>query len=509
MRNLNGAGLAQSMRAALNRNALHAVALLLVCLAATLTFGTRYWQPESLFWDENYHVASAHKQLAGVMYMENHPPLGKMLIALGEFAVGANAGRETTALLHTDHVSQAQLPPGYSFKGVRLASVLGLILSVPLLYLLLFEATRSRAVALCFALLLPLDNAWVTHGRAAMLEGVQLPFVLLALWLFARSVRSGAAIRLHHYLLLGASIGLALAVKLNAAPLLLLPPVLLGQELWRQRGSLSLLHAALRSVSTGSTTIVGVGAVFLGVFWLQIALSPTVIEGRTYKASPEYIAALRQGQSAAPSTFMLGLRDHLRYIAEYSDGVPRFDACKPGENGSPALHWPLGGKTINYRWAKVDVDGQTKVDYTYLVTNPLVWLPVLAGMLLSFALLLAWAVFGLVPTDRRLLGWIALMSALYLGYMVSMLQVERVMYLYHYLLPLIFGIVNLALVFAYVFRESLARGDWHPRINLAAYAGLVLAGFLYFAPLGYGWPLDENAVERRAWLQVWKLEPVR
>ncbi|MFY8134737.1 MAG: phospholipid carrier-dependent glycosyltransferase, partial [Aquimonas sp.] len=117
MRNLNGAGLAQSMRAALNRNALHAVALLLLCLTAALTFGTRYWQPESLFWDENYHVASAHKQLAGVMYMENHPPLGKMLIALGELTVGANAGRETSALLHTDHVSQAQLPPGYSFKG--------------------------------------------------------------------------------------------------------------------------------------------------------------------------------------------------------------------------------------------------------------------------------------------------------------------------------------------------------------------------------------------------------
>jgi hypothetical protein len=67
----------------------HWAALLLVCAVAIITVGSRYWQPESLFWDENYHVASAHKQLAGVMYMENHPPLGKMLIALGEAAVGA------------------------------------------------------------------------------------------------------------------------------------------------------------------------------------------------------------------------------------------------------------------------------------------------------------------------------------------------------------------------------------------------------------------------------------
>jgi len=73
-----------------NSHALHLAAVLFLLLVSGITVGTRYWQPESLFWDENYHVASAHKELAGVMYMENHPPLGKMLIALGEAAVGAN-----------------------------------------------------------------------------------------------------------------------------------------------------------------------------------------------------------------------------------------------------------------------------------------------------------------------------------------------------------------------------------------------------------------------------------
>lgn len=482
---------------------------LLLGLVALLTVGTRYWQPESLFWDENYHVASAQKQLDGVMYMENHPPLGKMLIALGEATVGANAARDTTALLHTDHVGQAQLPPGYSFVGVRLASVFGLILATPLLYFVLLQATASRAIALCFALFLPLDNAWVTHGRAAMLEGIQLPFILLALWLFARCVRATCRVQLHHYLLLGALIGLALSVKLNAAPLLLLPPVMLGIELWRERRALKPTQAAVRSLTAGGLTVAGLSAVFFGVFWLQIAQAPRVIEGRSYKASPEYLSALSSGESASPRTFAVGVRDHLRYIAEYSEGVPRYDACKPGENGSPALHWPLGGKTINYRWAKVDIDGQTKVDYTYLVVNPVVWLSVLAGIVLSFSLLIAWLVFGLPPKDTRLLGWIVLMSTLYLGYMLAMLQVERVMYLYHYLLPLIFGIVNLALVFAYVFHDSLERRPWHPRLNLLGIAGLVVAGFLHFAPFTYGWPLDEAEVEQRAWLSVWKLEPVR
>jgi dolichyl-phosphate-mannose-protein mannosyltransferase len=199
----------------------------------------------------------------------------------------------------------------------------------------------------------------------------------------------------------------------------------------------------------------------------------------------------------------------MRHILEYSEGVPRFDACKPGENGSPALHWPLGGKTINYRWERNEVDGLSKVSYTYLVTNPVVWLGALVGLVLSWGLLIAHALVGLPGVDRRLLGWIALACALHLGYMVSILQVERVMYLYHYLLPLCFALLNLGLLFSLLFREGLFRGDWHPRLNLAGYAALVLAGFLYFAPFTYGWPLDEAQVERRAWLSVWKLEPVR
>lgn len=481
---------------------------LLLLLLAAMSFGWRYWQPQSLFWDENYHVASAHKERAGVMYMEAHPPLGKMLIAAGDAALGVNDGLDTSALLRTDHVSQAQLPAGFSFAGVRLASVLSLILATPLLYLLL-RITGWRSVAFCFALAFALDNALVVHGRAAMLEGPQLLFVLLALYVFAVAAARRDSVRLLHYLALGAVIGLALAVKLNAAVLGLLPPVLLGCELharWRQQGWPQRVR---RAASSGAMTVLGLALSFGGVFWLHIASTPQLIEGRTYKASIEYQQALREGHAAAPSTFALGLRDHLRHILEYSDGVPRFDYCKPGENGSPPLHWLLGGKTINYRWAKVEHEGQIKVDYTYLIGNPLVWLPVSLGLLLSGALVIARVVFGLPLRDPRLFGWIALMCALHLGYMVAMLQVERVMYLYHYLLPLLFGLINLAALFAYLFGDSLRAGSRHVRANLAGYAALVLIGFLYFAPLTYGWPIDEQAVERRAWLDVWRLEPVR
>jgi dolichyl-phosphate-mannose--protein O-mannosyl transferase len=49
---------------------------------AGFVFVPGYHQPAALFWDENYHIPSAQKYLDGVMYMEPHPPLGKLLIAL-------------------------------------------------------------------------------------------------------------------------------------------------------------------------------------------------------------------------------------------------------------------------------------------------------------------------------------------------------------------------------------------------------------------------------------------
>jgi dolichyl-phosphate-mannose-protein mannosyltransferase len=482
---------------------------LLVLLIATASFGWRYWEPQSLFWDENYHVASAYKQLEGVMYMETHPPLGKMLIALGEWATGANAGIDPTPLLQHDHLAQSDLPPDFSFVGVRLASVLSMILAAPLLFGLLRLATGSRAVALAFTCLFVFDNALVVHTRAAMLEGMQILFALATLYLLARALAPGGRIRLWHYLGLGLLIGLALAVKLNAGVLLLVPPALLLVECWPQLRERLWRPVAKRALLAGSATTLALLLIFGGVFALQISLSERVIDGRTYKASPEFLGALALGHGAAPSTWAVGIRDHLRYIAEYSEGVPRLDVCKPGENGSPPLHWVLGGKTINYHWNKTVENGVAEVSYTYLLGNPLVWLPVLLGLVLSGSLVVARLIYGAPVHDRRLFLWILLMSSLYLGYMLAILQIDRVMYLYHYLLPLVFGIVNLALVFTYLFREGLAAGRLHTRLNLVGIVGLVLAGFFWFAPFTYNQPLTEQAVEQRQWMSVWKLEPIR
>lgn len=481
---------------------------LLVLVCAACTYGFRYWEPHSLFWDENYHVAAAHKQLTGTLYMEAHPPLGKMLIAAGEWLIGANRGADLSRSLERDHIANADLPAQYSYAGVRLPSVLAMILAAPVLFLLLLRITRSRWLALVGSGLLVFDNALLVHTRAAMLEGPQILLVLLALLQFAQAVQA-PRIRLRHYLGLGLLVGLLAAIKLNGLVLLLLFPALYLIDVWPQAAARRWRAAAARLLQTVSVAGIGLLATFLAVWWLHIATATAVHGNRTYKASPAYLAHLEAGTAWTPAGFAVGLSDQWRYLREYADGVPRLDVCKPGENGSHASGWPLGGKTINYRWNRTTIDGQSRVSYTYLVGNPLVWWPVLAGIILSLALLIARTVFAAPIADARLFWWMALATGLWLAYMAAILQIERVMYLYHYLLPLLFGILNLAALGAYLLREGLAAGRTHTRLNLLGYLGLVVLAFWFFAPLTYGWPLTTEEVELRQWLPVWRLEPVR
>lgn len=478
-------------------------------LASLLSYCTLYGLPNSLFWDENYHIASAQKHLDGVMYMEPHPPLGKMLLALGEAIVNPNADLDKSAFNNTDYITGNQVPEGFSFAGFRLMSVLLMAFSVLFLYGLLHRITRHAFLSAAFTTFIIFDNALVVHSRAAMLEGIQLFFILAAIYYFVRVVTSGQKILLRQYALLGVLIGLAIAVKVNGAILLLLMVMLFAVDQWGnlRRGQwLSIAKRLLVTVPSGSLPV---ALVFFGIFYLHIGMGTEIVNNRTYKASAEYLNLINSGDTFSFAAFRSGMKDHWRYMAEYADGVPRLDVCKPGENGSHVSNWPLGGKAISYRWSKDTYDGVVKTNYTYLVGNPVVWLSALAGIILSAGLIISRVVYGQPVKDTRLFWWITAFTALYACYMIAMLQIDRVMYLYHYLVPLVFAIINLALVFNYIYRDDLIANSRHTLINLGALVILVIAVFAYFSPLTYSIPITAEQFEMRDWFSIWRMEVVR
>jgi dolichyl-phosphate-mannose-protein mannosyltransferase len=481
----------------------------LILLVSLLVYSINIGSPRAMFWDENYHVASAQKHIDGVMYMEPHPPLGKMLMALGEVVVGANSDVDKSALNRTDYLTGQAAPKDMEYTGFRLPSTVLMALSVLFFYGIVHRITRRWWLAAAFTTLVIFDNALVIHARSAMLEGIQLFFILAAIYYLVRTVTSGKPITLKHYAVLGVLVGLAIAVKLNGAILLLLFVMLFGADQWDNIKHWRWLALFKRLSVTVPAGVLPVLAVFFGIFYVHIATGTEVVGNRTYKASSEYLDYLRKDETNSPAAFITGMKDHWRYMSEYADGVPRLDPCKPGENGSHAMGWPIGKKSINYRWDKNTVDGVVQVRYMQLIGNPVVWLSVLAGVILSVGLLISRFVYGNKEKDAPLFLWISAFTTLYICYMVAILQIDRVMYLYHYLVPLVFGAINLSLVFAYIFRDEVVANNRHTMINAAVFALIVIGVFAFFSPFSYGFALTEDEFALRNWFGFWQLEVVR
>lgn len=482
---------------------------LVLLTVSLLVYLTQYTSPRALFWDENYHITSAQKHLDGVMYMETHPPLGKMLMAASEKVLGVNAELDKSVLTRTSYISGDDLPDHFSFAGMRLPSTLLMALSVLFMYGILSRLTGHRLVAVAFSCLLIFDNALVVHSRAAMLEGIQIFFILAAIYYLVRTLTSQATIGLGQYAILGVLVGLTVSVKANGAVLLLLFPVLFVVDQWANITSVRIGLVAKRLLTTVPSAVVPLMLVILSVFYVHIATGTEIAGQQRYKASSEYLQHIHQGTTHTPSGFAVGMRDQWRFMSEYSAGVPRLDMCKPGENGSPAYAWPLGSRSISYRWDREVVDGHVTVAHIYLVANPVVWFSALAGIVLSVGLLISRYVYRQPVEHERLFGWIAVFTGLYLSYMAVMLHIERVMYLYHYLVPLVFALINLALVFTYIFHAQLFSRNRTIFATLGIFVVLVVVVFAYFSPLTYGLPITPEQFERRQWFDVWQMRVVR
>ena len=139
--------------------------ILLIC-----SFGiyfTHYGSPSAMFWDENYHIASAQKHIDGIMYMEPHPPLGKMLMGLAEAVIDPNANIDKQKFTQTDHIQGSDTPAGMKYTGYRWPSVVLMALSVLFFYGILRRITQNQLIAFLFSSFIIFDNALVNSQRQA------------------------------------------------------------------------------------------------------------------------------------------------------------------------------------------------------------------------------------------------------------------------------------------------------------------------------------------------------
>jgi dolichyl-phosphate-mannose--protein O-mannosyl transferase len=139
-----------------------------------------------------------------------------------------------------------------------------------------------------------------------------------------------------------------------------------------------------------------------------------------------------------------------------------------------------------------------------MVGNPVVWW---GTAVVFFALLVQIGV--LQPIGARLMpatntaprAWFALAG--YALAFLPLLPVTRVLFLYHYLTPLLF---SLAFVLLWLDRMGWARpgGLRQQQVSYLVVLGLAVAGFVLFSPLTYGFSVGQFDEGLAAFVRSWR-----
>ena len=155
--------------------------------------------------------------------------------------------------------------------------------------------------------------------------------------------------------------------------------------------------------------------------------------------------------------------------------------------------WPFNKRSIWY-WTKNVNNEKANI---YLLGNPFVWWPIF--------FLVLFTAFRLIQKSFRQ-RTPKVIYFFFFGYLINLLPflfIKRVTFLYHYLPSLIFGILISIIVLEKIFtarnRPGLKKSKeflgFPSKARFSLYFGylfLILASFIFLAPLSYGFPVSQK-----------------
>lgn len=417
--------------------------LVLLGIGVLTHFPTLSYPRQVVFDEATFGPYVAAYCCTGQRTFDVHPPHGKLLIAAAAKAGGFDGNFE---------FGKIGLPYGNTpVFALRFIPAVAGTLIAPLFMLLLLELGASFSIAFLGGVLTALDNALLLETRIIVWDGILVASILGALVCFLAAQRrpqSGLVLTAAA----GALAGLAAGCKLTG----LAAPAIIALCLMFGLGVVS--HPPRRRIQDAFVMTVAALVVYLGGWALHwTMLTAPGIADSFYQTTGRFVPDLIAAHRAM-------FEQNVNLAATHPD------ASRPWT-------WPLM-KVAPYFW-------QGQGASIYLVGNPIVWW----GSSLLFAAILAQLILGpfggrvAAPVDARPRPWIALVA--YVISFAPLLPVGRVLFLYHYLTPLVFGLAFVLL--------WLDRSGWAQPGGLAgqplAYKltiALAVAGFLAVSPLTYG-----------------------
>ena len=424
------------------RPRVHPVDPLRWCIALTLLFAALVSAnlaiPHKLYFDEIHYIPAARHLLAlDVFTNREHPPFGKELLAIGPAVVGDNSW------------------------GWRLMPMLAGSLALFAAMRALWFAAQSRFATIAYGVLLVTGFYLFVHARIAMLDIFMVCFLAVGWWQIAAAMREPETGR-GRLALAGIALGLAMASKWNAVPLVVLPGV--GFLVLRFSAGRRRLLTSRRGRPVPGITLIEAG------LWLGIV--PLLTYALTFAPGWFFAKDAIQGPPWV-------LYAHHEFMLRLQESV-----IKPHPYMSRWTEWVGNWRAIWYLYENVD-GAQRGV---LLIGNPLTMmlgLPALLYCLWQGAVRRQPAHFAVVLLYAASLGmWIV--------------AAKPVQFLYHYFTPGMALLAALALML-----DALWQRGWRKTalVPLVAACGL----FAYFFPILAALPLDHaKSYQDYTWLRSWR-----
>jgi dolichyl-phosphate-mannose-protein mannosyltransferase len=435
----------------------------------------KLYDPNAVVFDELHYERFTGDYLHHQYLFDVHPPLGRLLLAGAAALMRIPAAKfiapEPVPLLRA-------LPAAF---GAAL---------VPLIYLLLRQLGANRRIATLGATLLLLENALLVLSRIIVVDVVLIAFGMMALTSYLAARRRSGPSRWAWLTLSAALAGASLSVKWTGASALGM--ILAAWFVENVRGRRR-LGAVVREAAV--LTLIP-AMIYVGAFGIHFAVLSTSGPGDIYMPA-DFRATLpgdAQFVTGAKLSFWKKLAEVHRAMRVGNLALEH--ATNPG--ASPWYTWPMMQHPISL-WG--DPQARDQKQMLILLGNPVVWW----GVLVAFVAGVLAFVWRRQRWKGREFAFLFLVGGILLNY-VPFMAIKRIMYLYHYLFALtlliVFGAYTWGVVTSSIdddappWRFTSARQGW----AFAALVGLVLAGFIYFAPFTYGWTISNPGWEHRFWV---------
>ncbi len=445
--------------------------------------------PNGQVFDEIYFPVDAYNDIKGIElcrptqtdckynYFDPEPPLAKMFIAGGEWGYGWYRA-------HFQGAAGDYIDLGFNTFGWRIAVCIFGTLCVPMVYLMARRLWPNRLFALAAATFVCFDGMFFLQSRIGMIDIFPIFFILLAYFLYLVHIQSRTPVAsLVTLFLLGLTLGIGIASKWIVLATWASIVFLLVARAIRRHVDIHIGPPSNPIWSWGRGTGPAIAG---GVRWdsylplalVALALIPLAIYGASWYPF-----------------FARGQFHTLADLIDYQKSSYIYHATLTATHpyGSPWWSWPFLSRPVLYyaEYTNLGIDhwtGQALIARIENLGNPWIWWTSLPCVVALPYFIIRHRSF---PATVILLGFITQ----YLPWS----HISRVLFMYHMFGGLVFMILALAFVLAYLATHFPPIG----RRMLVAHLGLTVAFFLYFYPVWTALPISISANDPGPGTPIW------